>query len=160
MSLSSLFLSRQGPVLVFCWTAMAVFGAPCAHAENERIEVVLDQAKIVRLPPNAQTLIIGNPVVADITVLKSRNSMVLTGKGFGVTNLIALDAQGNPVAESTIEVKQAKDKVLVVQRGFKRETYSCVSECMPVVMPADDQSFNTITAAGITLRNGLSSPQH
>jgi len=159
MSLSSRFLSSRLSLLALPLAMIVVINAGAAHAENERIEVTLDQAKIVRLPPNAQTLIIGNPVVADVTVLKSRNSMVLTGKGFGVTNLIALDAQGNPVAESTIEVRQAKDKVLVVQRGFKRETYSCVSECMPVVMPADDQGFNTVTAAGITLRNGLSSPQ-
>ena len=159
MSLSSRFLSNRGTLLALPMVILAAFGTAEARAENERIEVMLDQAKIVRLPPNAQTLIIGNPVVADVTVLKSRNSMVLTAKGFGVTNLIALDAQGNPVAESIIEVKQAKDKVLVVQRGFKRETYSCVSECMPVVMPADDQVFNTGTAAGITLRNGLSSPQ-
>lgn len=152
------FKSSRGLLLAMSALSAATLAVSTARAENERIEVTLDQAKIVRLPPNAQTLIIGNPVVADVTVLKSRNSMVLTGKGYGVTNLIALDNQGNPVAESTIEVKTPTDKILVLQRGFERESYSCVPDCMPVVMPADDKTFATNTAAGITLRNGLAAP--
>ena len=80
-------LTGAGLVLVL------FFGLKPAQAEPDRIEVVLDQAKVLKMPKDAQTVIIGNPIVADITVLKNR-SMILTAKGYGVTNMIALDAQG------------------------------------------------------------------
>ena len=77
------------------WLAAAfvlAFGASPARAETDLIAVTLDQAKIAKLPAGATTLIIGNPMIADVAMLKNNNSMVITGKGFGQTNLIALDA--------------------------------------------------------------------
>jgi len=136
----------------------AVLLSACpAQAEPDRLQVVLDQAKVLKMPVNAQTVIIGNPIVADVTILKN-HSMVLTGKGFGVTNMIALDSQGNPVAESMIEVSSAKDKVLVLQRGMDRESYSCVPECMPSIAPGDAATFTSGAVSSITSRNSLASP--
>ena len=42
-----------------------------ASLAAETIVVVLDQAKIVRLPQTAQTVIVGNPGIADVTVQKN-----------------------------------------------------------------------------------------
>ena len=70
------------------------------------IAVTLDQAKIARLPAGATTLIIGNPMIADVTMLKNNNSMVITGKGFGQTNLIAIDAAGSVLEERQSESSQ------------------------------------------------------
>eukprot|EP01037_Dinobryon_pediforme_P002467 gene2467-2506_t len=134
-----------------------VLGSPAVHAAPDRIEVVLDQAKVLQMPKGAQTVIIGNPVVADITVLKN-HSMILTAKGYGVTNMIALDAQGTPVAESMIEVRAATDKVLVLQRGMDRESYSCVPNCMPFVSPGDATNFSTIAGSSIQSHNALAVP--
>ena len=39
-------------------------------------------------------MILGNPMIADVTMLKDTNAMVITGKGFGQTNLIAIDSAG------------------------------------------------------------------
>src|SRR5208282_3629143 len=85
------------------WLAAAfvlAFGASPARAETDLIAVTLDQAKIAKLPAGATTLIIGNPMIADVTMLKNNNSMVTTGKGFGQTNLIAIDAGGSIIEES------------------------------------------------------------
>ena len=150
------FKAMRHLILAATLSAGAAGGSVPVLAEEKRIEVTLDQAKVVKLPPNAQTLIIGNPIVADVTVLKSRNSMVLTGKGFGVTNMIALDSQGALVDEVTIEVTVAKDKVLVLQRGLDRESYSCVPNCMPVVAPGDASAFTSSASTSITTRNSLS----
>jgi Flp pilus assembly secretin CpaC len=61
------------------------------------ITVVMDQAKIVQLPENTATIVLGNPLIVDVTMLQKNQKMVLTGKTFGETNLIALDKSGAPI---------------------------------------------------------------
>ena len=96
--------------------------ARAQDAQEKTIYVDLDYARILRLPEGAQTLVIGNPLVADVTMLKNNRLMVVTGKSFGATNLIILDNTGTQVGESTITVVPANDK-LVVMRGPHRESY-------------------------------------
>src|SRR5437660_3199333 len=102
------------------------FGALTAHAESasEVLAVTLDQAKIAKLPPGTATLIIGNPMIADVTMLKSSGSMVVTGKGFGETNLIAVDSAGSVIYETQLRVLPAKS-VVVLQNGTARVSYAC-----------------------------------
>ena len=80
------------------------------------LKVTLDQAKVMQLPAGAKTLVVGNPAIADVTMLKGGVAMVVTGKGYGETNMIALDAQGNIIDEKQIDVEPTRS-VLVVQRG-------------------------------------------
>lgn len=122
----------------------------------DAIVVNLDQAKVARMPANAQTLIIGNPAIADVTMLKTSGTMVITGKGYGETNLIALDKNGDLVAESTIRVR-GSGTVLLVQRGMERESYSCAPQCVPSVQLGDGKAFES-AAAQITARNTLAAP--
>jgi Flp pilus assembly secretin CpaC len=127
-----------------------------APAAGTTIVVTLDQAKVIRLPPKTATLIIGNPMIADVTMLKTAGSMVVTGKGFGETNMIALDSNGNLVAESFIRVR-SPNSVLVVQRGAERESYSCSPQCQPTVQLGDGKLF-TEASTQIQARNGLIQP--
>lgn len=132
--------------------ALSVLGASAADS----IIVSLDQAKVARMPANAQTLIVGNPAIADVTMLKNSGTMVITGKGYGETNLIALDKNGDLVAESAIRVR-GNGSVLLVQRGMERESYSCAPQCVPSIQLGDGKMFES-TAAQITARNNLASP--
>ena len=50
------------------------------------------------------TLVIGNPMIADVS-MQSGGLMVVTGKGYGVTNLIALDRNGATLMEKQVSVK-------------------------------------------------------
>ena len=109
------------------WLAVAFVlasGASPARAETSMIAVTLDQAKIARLPQGTATLIVGNPMIADVTMLKNNNTMVITGKGFGQTNLIAIDGDGSLIEEEQIQVLPAKT-VLVLQNGSSRISYAC-----------------------------------
>lgn len=136
------------------WASSCCFGAiMCAHvvgvayaqkAANETIIVMLDRATILHLPESAVTVIIGNPSVADVTMIKKTNQMVLTGKGFGQTNLIALDSAGKSVGESNIRVVENKTNV-VVQRGMERESWDCSPRCNPTVSLGDAPRFMTET---------------
>jgi hypothetical protein len=117
---------------------VSLLAAP-AHA-TDTIEVVLDQAKVLQLPPNTSTVIVGNPIIADVTMLRRTNQMVLTGKGYGQTNMIALDSEGNAIGESIVKVFGINHG-LVVQRGLSRETYSCNPRCQPTINLGDDPTF-------------------
>ncbi|HLH10742.1 MAG TPA: pilus assembly protein N-terminal domain-containing protein [Methylovirgula sp.] len=107
---------------------------------DDMLVVTVDQARLVKVPASASALIIGNPMIADVTLLKQGGTMVITGKGFGETNLIALDRSGNPVAQSTIRVV-AGSNALIVQRGMERESYTCAPRCQPTARLGDDPGF-------------------
>jgi hypothetical protein len=137
------------------WLAVAFVlasGASPARAETS-IAVILDQAKIARLPPSTATLIVGNPMIADVTMLKNNNTMVITGRSFGQTNLIAIDASGTLIEESQIQVLPSK-AVLVLQSGSSRISYACDPTCMPTVQLGDDDKIFKDVGEQMSTRNG------
>jgi hypothetical protein len=119
----------------------------------ETITVALDRAKMIRVPDGTQTMVVGNPLVADVTLLKGNGTMVLTGRSFGSTNLILLDATGTPIAESLIEVTFAPGAVTLM-RGAKRESYSCTPQCAPSVALGDDKEFLSENIGNVRSRSG------
>lgn len=131
-----------------------VAGSPTIPAAPETIAVVVDYAKVVRLPERTQTVIVGNPFIADVTVQKN-GILVVTGKSYGVTNLIALDNTGTMLAETRISVQRPDQSVVIVQRGFERESYSCTPECMPSLLLGDAQKYFGEVGSQATQRNGL-----
>ena len=128
-------------------------GAPVsARADDQPIVGIVDQARLVKIPAGTTTLIIGNPLIADVTLLKPNNLMVLTPKSFGETNFIALDANGNPLAESMIQVVNGTE-ALVVQRGMARQSYSCAPRCQPVERLGDDEGYLSTVASQAQAHN-------
>ncbi|MFO1168803.1 MAG: pilus assembly protein N-terminal domain-containing protein [Rhodoblastus sp.] len=133
--------------------ALAVLGSVAALADASGIVVSMDRARIVKVPTGTQTLIIGNPLVADVTMLKGNGSMVVSGRSFGTTNLISLDASGNAIDETTIKVI-AGNQSLVVLRGTAQESYSCNPRCSPTVALGDDSKYMTDGVTNIKTRTG------
>jgi|ERR1700733_6270080 hypothetical protein len=119
---------------------------------DDTLIVTVDQARVVKVPATARTLVIGNPMIADVTLLKQGGTMVVTGKGFGETNLIALDTDGNPVAQSMVQVVSGGNG-LVVQRGMDRESYTCAPRCQPSARLGDDAKFFGDVTAQIQAHN-------
>ena len=129
-------------------------------AANERMDsvaVVVDHAKVIKLPEKTQTVIVGNPMIADITVQKN-GILIVTGKSFGVTNFIALDAAGSMLAESRVTVRAATDAVVTVQRGMDRESYSCAPQCQPAIQLGDSAKFFGDVGGQASSRNQMSAP--
>lgn len=142
-------------------SAMAVAGAlmqsPSAFAAEDfaamnaipepGIRVVLNQARIVKLSQPAATVIIGNPEIADATVRDSR-TLVLTGRGFGQTNLVILDAGGNPILDERIAVSRENGAALRIYRQANIETLSCEPYCEKAYLSeAEIQSIRAIAEA-------------
>lgn len=108
--------------------AAATFTMPAALAAERGIEVVMNQAKIVKLARPADTIIIGNPDIADAAV-QNASTIVLTGKGFGVTNLVILDADGEPIVDEELYVTRQESRSVRVYRRASVQTLSCAPLC-------------------------------
>src|SRR5215210_3782701 len=104
-----------------CALGIVVF-ALAATASAEDIDVVLDRAKLVKLPERVATLVIGNPLIADATV-QAGGLMVITGKGYGTTNIVAIDRSGAVLLERSVEVQAPRGNVVVLFRGVDKESY-------------------------------------
>mgnify|MGYP001423449278 CR=1 FL=1 len=112
---------------------------PAALAK-EPIKVTLDRAKVMRIESPADTVIVGNPAIAD-AVMHDRTTLVVIGRGFGSTNLIILDENGEAIADETLVVGPQSDAVVTVQRRGLRYSYSCSPACAPTVNPGDEEKF-------------------
>nr|WP_244561890.1 pilus assembly protein N-terminal domain-containing protein [Mesorhizobium australicum] len=108
--------------------ATLAVAAATATAAEPGIEVVMNQAKIVKLARPADTIVVGNPAIADAAV-QDASTIVLTGKGFGVTNLVVMDAQGAPIVDEQIYVTRQDDRSVRIYRRSEVQTLSCTPLC-------------------------------
>jgi Flp pilus assembly secretin CpaC len=132
------------PALATLWATLLPV-APLRAADD--LIVKYDQSQILRLPRPAAEIIIGNPAVADVTV-QSGNVLVVTGKTFGITNFIALDAARDVIQEMRILVNRDEAKVVNLQRGTQRQSYNCTPQCNPSIVIGDETAyFDSVSAA-------------
>ena len=127
--------------------------ATFAGTSDELVAVVVDQAKIIKLPEKVATIVVGNPLIADVT-LQPGGMVVVTGKGYGSTNMIAMDRAGSVLADRSIQVEGPSDRMVTVFRGIERESYSCTPTCQRRVTLGDGAAFFTQTMGQIGNFNG------
>ena len=120
--------------------ASGFVAAPASAVDGEAINVNVNMARILRINASAATVIVGNPGIADVTI-QDPQTLILTGKSFGQTNLIVLDTAGNPIADTLIEVVQMQAGVMTVYQGQARTSLSCAPVCQNVIMMGDDPDF-------------------
>jgi hypothetical protein len=132
--------ARAAAILVALTTAMGGEAAAAPANGQPPLTVMIDHAKVVKLPERTQTVIVGNPIIADVTVQRN-GIMVVTGKSYGVTNLIALDGTGILLSESLISVQAPTESLVTVQRGLERESYSCTPSCQPSLLLGDATKY-------------------
>ena len=118
------------------------------------VTVMIDHAKVVKLPEKTHAVIVGKPIIADVTVQRN-GILVVTGKSYGVTNLIALDAGGTLLTESLISVQAPNESLVTVQRGLERESYSCTPNCQPSLLLGDAQKYFSEVGGQAGARNSL-----
>ncbi|MBY8917280.1 pilus assembly protein N-terminal domain-containing protein [Nitratireductor rhodophyticola] len=121
--------SKTGTALkTACLIAGLVALPGTAPANEAAIEVVMNQAKIVKLAREADTIVIGNPEIADAAV-QDATTIVLTGKGFGVTNLVVLDLDGQPIVDEQVVVSRQSASSVRIYRRANVQTLSCTPYC-------------------------------
>lgn len=100
------------------------------------LAVPIDQSARVALPAGTRDVMIGNPAIADVNVVDSRNAVIL-GKGYGVTNLLVIDQLGRTVLERQIVVSAPAAGRVSVIRGPKVDDYACAGGCERAGAAAD-----------------------
>jgi len=150
--MSGVYGRRRRLFGVLAWALLTV--AVSAPARADTVTVRVDQAHLLKLPDRVATIIIGNPLIADAT-LQSGGILVVTGKGYGATNLVALDRNGRLIMSKLVRVLGPSSRELVVvYRGVERETYSCAPQCQPRITLGDSSAYFNTTLAQTGARNG------
>ncbi|MFC3071727.1 pilus assembly protein N-terminal domain-containing protein [Shinella pollutisoli] len=108
--------------------AVAIAAAGVAAADEPMMRVYMDHARVLRLDRPVSKVIIGNAEVADATVADAQ-TIVLTGRSFGTTNLVLLDADGNAIVDERILVSIDEGNTVRVFRQTDRSVLSCTPNC-------------------------------
>ncbi|MEO1206085.1 MAG: pilus assembly protein N-terminal domain-containing protein [Pseudomonadota bacterium] len=132
--------------LVVGFTVFSATAAPLSGSASANDLIVrYDQSQLLRLPRPVSEVIIGNASIADVSV-QAGNLLVVTGKTFGVTNIIALDMQKNVIQDQRVIVQRDESRVVNLHKGSKRFSFTCAPNCTPTITIGDEnQYFETIS---------------
>jgi len=106
--------------------AAAVLAAGGARAQSLNVEI--DRSARVALTGSAASVIVGNPDIADVTVVDA-NTLFVTGKGYGVTEVIAVDGLGRTLYQGEIVVTGGSTGSVRVWRGAQATEMACAASC-------------------------------
>lgn len=122
--------------------ALIVMAALClaASARASDLVVAYDQSQLLRLPRPVASVIIGNPSIADVAI-QGGNLLVVTGKTFGITNIIALDSERNIIQDQRVIVQRDEVRIVNLNKGALRQSYSCTPVCSPTLTIGDDKDY-------------------
>ena len=134
MRVRAFFGFRSLAIGMVLWPVAAVAEPTAATILN------VDQAKLVKLPTRVATIVVGNPLIADVT-LQTGGVIVVTGKGYGATNFIAMDRAGEVLVDRVIQVEGPTDQLITIYRGVERESYSCMPICQQRVTLGDGDKY-------------------
>lgn len=125
----------------FVLSCLVLFLA-AGSAQAQSLSVGLDQSARVRLGAPARDVVIGNPAVADVSMLGARDLVVL-GKSYGITNLLVMDNAGRTILQREVVVT-APPGAVNFYRGGQMRAYACAERCEQ--LSADDKSSSGAAA--------------
>src|SRR6185437_7423876 len=123
----------------FLAAAILAAATPAAAAGNS-VALALDEVHTITFKTPVATVYVGNPTIADVTMLDARHAFV-QGKGYGRTNIVALNRDNVQVFNAHITVVGARDGgTVTLNRGAQRVTLTCAGgRCEPTPTPGDDK---------------------
>jgi Flp pilus assembly secretin CpaC len=125
----------------------AVFAADGNTKDGEFIRVYMNHARVLKLDRPVSKVIVGNSQVADATVADAK-TIVLTGRSFGTTNIVLLDAHDNPIVDERVLVSIDEGNTVRIFRQTQRTVFSCTPNC---------EQHSDLTGSGSTTSSASSS---
>jgi Flp pilus assembly secretin CpaC len=101
-------------------------------AQAEALIVPLDHSIHLRVAGTASSVVVGNPSVADVTVVDS-HTLFVSGRGYGVTDVVVLDGTGRTLFSREVIVGVAPTGRVSVWRGPTRVDMACAPNCQPSI---------------------------
>lgn len=124
---------------------IALCAAISAPAAAQSYSVPIDQAGVLRLPEEASAIVIGNPAIADATLFNAR-TVFISGRAYGQTNLIALNAHGQVIYANDVSVTHSDREHVQVFHNGVQQSFVCNPVCRAVPLIGDDAAhFDAIT---------------
>ncbi len=120
----------------------AQFGYEQSHAcggalTGEKCLVILsDHMRRVRLDRPAGTILVGNPLIADVTVL-GNDTLFVSARTIGSTNIIVLDKQGNELVTYEVFVREPRTKRVVLNNAGETQNFQCAPNCERALTQSD-----------------------
>ena len=149
-------LSRKLSQRLLVAAVIGVAGASqSAMAESNVVQVLVDQATLVRLDRPASEIVVGNPSIADVSV-QSGKVLVVTGKSFGETNLIVMDADGKVIANRGLIVLEPRTGFVTMYKGDARQTLHCAPNCTPPLVIGDNPDYFEAISKEIKTKQSIS----
>ena len=118
--------------------AIALGAAPMASvAQSRTTDVEIDRVQRIQLRGAASSVIVANPDVADVTVVDA-STLFITGRGFGSTELVVVDAIGRTLFQTVVNVTAPAEGHVRVWRGGQSVDMACGASCAPSQRQAPD----------------------
>jgi len=131
---------------VFAACLAVIMPSPCFAAG---LAIAMDEVRTLSFATPVATVYVGNPAIADVNMIDARHAFVI-GKGFGSTNIVALDGNGKQVSNTSVAVlsSASAQATVVLNRGTQRLTYSCTArQCEATPEPGDAKdAFDSINS--------------
>lgn len=115
--------------LALC-AGLSLFSASAAVADSPSTTLSVSSGSAARIMLSApvRDIVVGDPTVADVSLVNERTLVVL-GKKAGATTVLAFDARGRALADRAVVVSDVPTQAVVVQRGANAATYACGDRC-------------------------------
>src|SRR3982750_11793 len=126
--------------------AAVVIAASPASAASDSVALALDEVHTVTFRTPVATVYVGNPTIADVTMIDARHAFV-QGKGYGRTNIMALNRDNVMVFNTHVTVTgNNSGGTVTLNRGSQRVTLNCAGgRCEPTPMPGDGKDSDAIS---------------
>ena len=141
----------------FAAVAICLALSPAAMADPFKVKV--DETVTLKLNQAANSVVVGNATVADVTVHDAR-TLLVTGKAFGSTNLTVLDRAGNTIYSSQLMVGGEDDNGLTIVRSGATYSYSCVDKCRATPMVGDAPGHFSDVMTTVTAKQATAKGDH
>ena len=146
-----------------CCFSLALLGD--AMAGDNSMTVYADQAKVLKVNGTAASVIVGNPMIADVVL--QGGVVAVQGRHFGNTNVLVLDSRGNELASVQVNVLREESYSVEIYKGAPegkivgKHSFICAPDCESVVMPGDDIDYNALIVGqvGAKTKEALTSAQ-
>ncbi|WP_322893429.1 MULTISPECIES: pilus assembly protein N-terminal domain-containing protein [unclassified Yoonia] len=96
------------------------------RSSSRVLAVMVDFASVLRIEGSISAIAVGNSDIADAS-LADPNTLILTGRTVGTTNLIALDESGGVILDVMVRVGAQKPGMVTVRRGTQIQSTECNS---------------------------------
>lgn len=123
--------------------ALSLFALPAAAAQ---LNVPMNESSVVHMEGEASTVIVGNPMIADVSVVDG-NGIVVHGRLFGNTSVTVLDSGGQELMTISVSVTDTWRGGVALHTMNPQATpggasinYVCNPDCVRAFHPGDEQA--------------------